>query len=169
MPIAWYFDFVSMFTWLQWSAVRELAGQRAAEISAGPPLQSAAGPAPVHCRGHHAGCGRRHLRMDLGPWAGGGYARGDPAAGYLAGYRRRGHRALGARRQSRPSGKFRAGDLRPGLRRFRRWLLAPSCSGVPMRTRLRWITSLIPSCSMTVRWGDLAICRSGGRRSDKAF
>ena len=28
MPIAWYFDFVSMFSWLQWPAVRELAEQR---------------------------------------------------------------------------------------------------------------------------------------------
>ncbi|SDF92449.1 2-hydroxychromene-2-carboxylate isomerase [Dyella sp. 333MFSha] len=28
MPIAWYFDFVSMFSWLQWPAVRELAQER---------------------------------------------------------------------------------------------------------------------------------------------
>ena len=28
MPIAWYFDFVSMFSWLQWPAVRELAERR---------------------------------------------------------------------------------------------------------------------------------------------
>lgn len=28
MPIVWYFDFVSMFSWLQWPAVRELAAQR---------------------------------------------------------------------------------------------------------------------------------------------
>ena len=28
MPIAWYFDFVSPFAWLQWQQVRELAGQR---------------------------------------------------------------------------------------------------------------------------------------------
>jgi len=28
MPIAWYFDFVSMFSWLQWPAIRELAEKR---------------------------------------------------------------------------------------------------------------------------------------------
>lgn len=28
MPIVWYFDFVSMFSWLQWPAVRELAATR---------------------------------------------------------------------------------------------------------------------------------------------
>jgi len=28
MPIAWYFDFVSPFAWLQWQQVRELAGRR---------------------------------------------------------------------------------------------------------------------------------------------
>jgi 2-hydroxychromene-2-carboxylate isomerase len=28
MPIAWYFDFVSMFSWLQWPAIRELAERR---------------------------------------------------------------------------------------------------------------------------------------------
>jgi 2-hydroxychromene-2-carboxylate isomerase len=28
MPVAWYFDFVSMFSWLQWQSIRELASQR---------------------------------------------------------------------------------------------------------------------------------------------
>jgi 2-hydroxychromene-2-carboxylate isomerase len=28
MPVAWYFDFVSMFSWLQWPAVRELSARR---------------------------------------------------------------------------------------------------------------------------------------------
>ncbi|NID05467.1 2-hydroxychromene-2-carboxylate isomerase [Luteibacter jiangsuensis] len=36
MPIVWYFDFVSMFSWLQWPAVRELAAQR--EVSLRPIL-----------------------------------------------------------------------------------------------------------------------------------
>jgi 2-hydroxychromene-2-carboxylate isomerase len=36
MPIAWYFDFVSMFSWLQWSAVRELG--RTHEVSLRPML-----------------------------------------------------------------------------------------------------------------------------------
>jgi 2-hydroxychromene-2-carboxylate isomerase len=36
MPIAWYFDFVSMFSWLQWPSIRALAAQR--EVSLRPML-----------------------------------------------------------------------------------------------------------------------------------
>ena len=36
MPIAWYFDFVSPFSWLQWPSIRELAAQR--EVSVRPML-----------------------------------------------------------------------------------------------------------------------------------
>jgi 2-hydroxychromene-2-carboxylate isomerase len=36
MPIAWYFDFVSMFSWLQWPAVRDLC--RTHEVSLRPML-----------------------------------------------------------------------------------------------------------------------------------
>lgn len=36
MQIAWYFDFVSPFSWLQWPSIRKLAGQR--EVSLRPML-----------------------------------------------------------------------------------------------------------------------------------
>jgi 2-hydroxychromene-2-carboxylate isomerase len=36
MPIAWYFDFVSMFSWLQWQSIRELAERN--EVSLRPIL-----------------------------------------------------------------------------------------------------------------------------------
>ncbi len=36
MPIVWYFDFVSPFSWLQWPAIRELSTER--EVSLRPML-----------------------------------------------------------------------------------------------------------------------------------
>ncbi|NID17071.1 2-hydroxychromene-2-carboxylate isomerase [Luteibacter yeojuensis] len=34
MPVTWYFDFISMFSWLQWQSIRELATRR--EVSLRP-------------------------------------------------------------------------------------------------------------------------------------
>jgi 2-hydroxychromene-2-carboxylate isomerase len=55
MPIAWYFDFVSPFCWLQWPAVRELAATR--EVVLRPVLFGALlkqmnhlGPAEIPCK-----------------------------------------------------------------------------------------------------------------------
>ena len=55
MPIAWYFDFVSPFCWLQWPAIRELAGTR--EVTLRPILFGALlkqmnhlGPAEIPCK-----------------------------------------------------------------------------------------------------------------------
>ena len=36
MPIVWYFDFISMFSWLQWPSIRDLAARR--EVSLRPIL-----------------------------------------------------------------------------------------------------------------------------------
>ncbi|KJV29679.1 2-hydroxychromene-2-carboxylate isomerase [Luteibacter yeojuensis] len=55
MPIAWYFDFVSPFCWLQWPAIRELAASR--EVALRPMLFGALlkqmnhlGPAEIPCK-----------------------------------------------------------------------------------------------------------------------
>jgi 2-hydroxychromene-2-carboxylate isomerase len=55
MPIAWYFDFVSPFCWLQWPAIRELAATR--EVALRPMLFGALlkqmnhlGPAEIPCK-----------------------------------------------------------------------------------------------------------------------
>lgn len=55
MPIAWYFDFVSPFCWLQWPAIRELASTR--EVTMRPILFGALlkqmnhlGPAEIPCK-----------------------------------------------------------------------------------------------------------------------
>jgi 2-hydroxychromene-2-carboxylate isomerase len=55
MPIAWYFDFVSPFCWLQWPAIRELADTR--EVALRPMLFGALlkqmnhlGPAEIPCK-----------------------------------------------------------------------------------------------------------------------